>query len=100
MAEDVLPIRLFGSHVAISSRFYCSEGNAVQPVTQEEVRAPLPTRVERLYGDFHHPAAMGPIPGLGRHNAVPTNVVDAFRDFRYVRHAMHATLPFKSLEDF
>jgi hypothetical protein len=49
---------------------------------EDEVRAPLPVRTERLYGE--EPAYR---PHGRRHvaNPVPHNVVDAFRDFRCVR---------------
>jgi hypothetical protein len=48
---------------------------------EDEVRAPLPVRTERLYGE--EPAYR---PHGRRHaaNPVPHNVVDAFRDFRWV----------------
>ena len=47
---------------------------------EEEVRAPIPTRTERLYGDDFHVA---PPPRRPRApGALPSTVVDAFRDFR------------------
>ena len=56
----------------------CSEANAAGPV-EEQVRAAIPTKVERLYGDSFMMGA--PRPGQGRRQPAPINVVDAFRDF-------------------
>ncbi len=63
--------------------FY-SEANAAAPIgggpgQEDQVRAPLPSKVERLYGDFHQPGAARAARG---HNAIPSNALDAFRDFR------------------
>jgi hypothetical protein len=44
------------------------------------VRAPLPVRTERLYGEE---AAYRPHGRRHVANPVPRNVVDAFRDFRW-----------------
>ncbi|PSC74669.1 UBX domain-containing 2 isoform X1 [Micractinium conductrix] len=53
-------------------------GGGLPPALEEdEVRAPLPVRTERLYGD-DLPRQMPRRPA----NPVPQNVVDAFRDFR------------------
>ena len=54
----------------------CSEAN--MPALEDEVRAPLPTRVERLYGDQYQ----APAPPRRAENAVPRSAVDAFRDFK------------------
>lgn len=63
--------------------FIHSEANASAPIgasgQEEEVRAPLPSKVERLYGDFHQPGAARASRG---NNAPPHNALDAFRDFR------------------
>jgi hypothetical protein len=45
----------------------------------EEVRAPLPSKVERLYGDLHQPGAARSSQG---NNAPSQIALDAFRDFR------------------
>jgi hypothetical protein len=46
---------------------------------EEEVRAPLPSKVERLYGDFNQPGAAR---ATRAQNPIPHNALDAFRDFR------------------
>jgi hypothetical protein len=66
---------------SFNSNFY-SEANAVAPMgsVEDEVRAPLPSKVERLYGDYQQ-ASGGPR-ATRAHNAIPHNALDAFRDFR------------------
>lgn len=49
------------------------------PPLPPQVRAPLPVRTERLYGDEPLPARPPPRRAA---NPVPLTVVDAFRDFR------------------
>lgn len=64
----------------------CREANQAGTV-EEQVRAPLPSKVERLYGDYD----MAPRPGQGRGRLpIPANVVDAFRDFGLV--SSHLTI--------
>lgn len=59
----------------------------------DDVRAPLPSKVERLYGDHYEPrgghggqggaaAAAAHMHGLNSRPAAPTSQLDVFRDFR------------------
>eukprot|EP00887_Chlorella_sp_A99_P008221 scaffold12.g8221.t1 len=57
---------------------------------EDEVRAPIPTRMDRLYGDEYGGYAGPPAQRRPPANPVPHTVVDAFRDFNFEEAKQHA----------